>query len=330
MQVRLQPSAAVLEVFPGESLLDAAHRLGYECLHSCRNGNCLVCRAQLLDGQVRQNGIDLEHGEILTCRAQPQRDCLVHWDAVLAPGELPVRELSCQLIDCCDVGGDVMRLRLRAPAGKAVRYYAGQYLQIPRPDAAAAAFSLASAPHSGRELELHILNRESSVQKLISGIRQQGFVRVRLPFGSVHLAELPQGPLLLIAAGTGMAQMHSLIEHCRFEDFRYPIHLYWGVRKPEDFYRLTNWEQWQSMGNLTVHRIVSDETNGWNGRCALLHEAICQDFTELSGLHTCISGSLAMVQATRDALIAAGMDEWQLHSDVLQDRSHPAGLSAGK
>ena len=33
---------------------------------------------------------------------------------------------------------------------------------------------------------------------------------------------------MLIAAGTGMAQMHSLIEYCRAAGFPHPVHLYWG------------------------------------------------------------------------------------------------------
>ena len=43
MRVTLQPSGAVLETLPGERILDAARRLGYECPQSCRNGNCHVC-----------------------------------------------------------------------------------------------------------------------------------------------------------------------------------------------------------------------------------------------------------------------------------------------
>ena len=52
MRVTLQPSGAVLEALPGERILDAAQRLGYECPQSCRNGNCHVCSALLVEGRV--------------------------------------------------------------------------------------------------------------------------------------------------------------------------------------------------------------------------------------------------------------------------------------
>ncbi len=315
MKVTLQPSGAVLDVRPGERLLDAAKRLGYECPQSCRNGNCHICASLLVEGSVRQAGEVRDHGELLACLAEPLEDCVLLWDGVLAPGELPVRELSCQISGYEDVGGDVVRLRLRLPAGRQPRYHAGQYLLLQREDGEWSAFSLASAPGSGRELELHVLAREESAVELLAFLRRQGFARIQMPFGDTHLAELPEGPLVLIAAGTGMAQMHSLIEYCRAAGFPHPVHLYWGVRRPEDFYRLPHWEEWQGMSNLHLHRVVSDVC-GWEGRCGMLHEAIREDFSDLKPLHIYASGSPSMVYGTLDALVAAGMDPHQMRADV--------------
>ncbi len=277
MNVTLQPSGVTLALQPGERILDGARRLGYECPQSCRNGNCHICAALLVEGRVRQNGVELDHGELFTCLAEPLEDCVLHWDGVLAPGELPVRELSCQVIECLAVGGDVFRVRLRTPAGRVPRYHAGQYLLLQRPDGEMAAFSLASAPCSGRELELHILAREDSSIALLEHLRSTGMARVQMPYGDTHLADLPDGPLVLIAAGTGMGQMHSLIEHCRAAGFAHPVHLYWGARRPEDFYALPHWAEWQRLGNLHLHQVVSDQC-GWQGRCGLLHEAVREDF----------------------------------------------------
>ncbi len=315
MKVTLQPSGAVLEVERGERILDAARRLGYDCPQSCRNGNCHVCASLLVNGRVRQAGESRDHGEVFACLAEPEQDCVLLWDGVLAPGELPVRELSCQLIECLGVGGDVFRVRLRAPAGKPPRYHAGQYLLLQREAGEYSAFSLASAPHAGRELELHILARDASSLAVIEHLCRQGFARVQLPFGDTHLAELPDGPLVLIAAGTGMAQMHSLIEHCRAAGFKHPVHLYWGARRPEDFYQLPSWAEWQSLPNLFLHQVVSDQC-AWQGRCGLLHEAVREDFADLKALHVYASGSPAMVYATLDALVEAGMDAQQMRADV--------------
>jgi len=315
MKVTLNPSGVVLDVQPRERILDAARRLGYDCPQSCRNGNCHICAALLVEGRVQQSGVELDHGELFTCLAEPLQDCVLHWDGVLAPGELPVRELACQVVGCDELGGDVFRLRLNAPAGKVPRYHAGQYLLLQRDADDYAAFSLASAPHSGRELELHVLARDEATVTLIAELRRSGLVRVKMPFGDTHLAELPDGPLVLIAAGTGMAQMHSLIEHCCASGFAHPVHLYWGARRPEDFYALEHWAKWQQVPNLFLHQVVSDQC-GWQGRCGLLHEAVREDFANLNTLHVYASGSPAMVYATLDALVEAGMDALQMRADV--------------
>ncbi|MFU1921632.1 hypothetical protein ACM6PT_31535, partial [Klebsiella pneumoniae] len=49
---------------------------------------------------------------------------------------------------------------------------------------------------------------------------------------------------------------------------------------------------------------------------ARLHEAVREDFADLSSLHVYASGSPAMVYATLDALVEAGMDAHQMRADV--------------
>ncbi|MBX8539161.1 CDP-6-deoxy-delta-3,4-glucoseen reductase [Pseudomonas cichorii] len=322
MRVTLQPSGAVLETLPGERILDAAQRLGYECPQSCRNGNCHVCSALLVQGRVKQASDELTHGEIYTCLAEPLETCEVLWDAVLPLGQLPVRTFACQLSECVEVGGDVWRVGLRAPAGKLPRYHAGQYLMLERENGEKSAFSLASAPHKGRDLELHVLVREASARTLIEQLQRNAMARVELPFGDTHLADLPDGPLVLIAAGTGMAQMSSLIEHCRAKGFSHPVHLYWGVRRPEDFYEIRQWDEWAALPNLFLHKVVSDLC-GWEGRCGMLHEAVRDDISDLSSIHVYGSGSPAMIYATLDALVGAGMDAYQMRADVFAYAPRP-------
>ena len=315
MRVTLQPSGAVLEMLPGERILDAAQRLGYDCPQSCRNGNCHICSALLVEGRVMQAGEERDHGEFYTCLAEPLEDCVVMWDGVLARNELPLRKLACQITECVEVGGDVWRIRLRAPAGKPPRYHAGQYLMIERENGEKSAFSMASSPHRGRDLELHVLAREASALSLVEQLQRNSMVNVELPYGDSHLADLPNGPLVLIAAGTGMGQMQSLIEHCRAKGFQHPVHLYWGVRRPEEFYEMPHWDEWKQLPNLFLHKVVSDLC-GWEGRCGMLHEVVSQDISDLSSVIVYASGSPAMVYATLDALVNAGMDAHQMHADV--------------
>jgi len=322
--VTLQPLGAVLAMQRGERILQAACRLGFHPPQSCRNGACHICAATLLGGQVKQQGQILAEGEIFTCLAEPLADCTLHWEAVLAPGEWPRRRIACQLVDCADRGADVFRILLRAPAGVKIRYHAGQYLRIERDNGQSSAFSIASTPDCGRELELHILAREESTKNLLAQLQRERIARVELPFGNAHLARLPDRPLLLIAAGTGMAQMQSLLDSCLVRGFSYPIYLYWGARQAADFYRLEHWANWQQVDNLHLHQVVSEDSH-WQGRRGLLHQAVCEDLHgQMDKLQTYLSGSPEMVYATRDALLAAGMAQSQMHADVFSYAPRPS------
>lgn len=59
---------------PGEFVLDAAERAGFELPYSCRNGGCLVCAGKLLEGKAQmdedQYVLEEEHiaqGLVLLC-----------------------------------------------------------------------------------------------------------------------------------------------------------------------------------------------------------------------------------------------------------------------
>ena len=62
---------------------------------------------------------------------------------------------------------------------------------------------------------------------------------------------------------------------------------------------------------------------GWEGRCGLLHEAVCEDIRDLKGVHVYASGSPAMIYGTLDALVDAGMDAHQMRADVFAYAPRP-------
>lgn len=311
----VQPGGHLLSLLPAERILDAARRLGFTAPQSCRNGNCHICAASLVHGRVLHNGQVLTDGELYTCLAEPLQDCELFWEGILAPNELPLNTIACQVVVCEPMGSDVWRVLLRMPAGKPLRYHAGQYLLLTRPDGEASAFSIASAPHEGRDLELHILGREPTTCALIEQLRSERIARVQIPLGDCHLAQLPDRPIVLIAAGTGLSQMQSMVQHLLNIGFPHQLHLYWGVRHGDELYQAAHWESWTQNSKLVLHQIVSDHPE-WAGRQGLLHQAINQDLGDLSQYEFYVSGSPNMVYATLDALVAAGMPAEQMHADV--------------
>ncbi len=79
------PRGDVVEVQPGESLLEAAWRAGLSLPRSCRNGTCRTCMCKLESGDVDYRidwpGLTAEEkadGWILPCVALARSDVIIH------------------------------------------------------------------------------------------------------------------------------------------------------------------------------------------------------------------------------------------------------------
>ncbi|MGE5335640.1 MAG: 2Fe-2S iron-sulfur cluster-binding protein, partial [Nitrososphaerota archaeon] len=80
-RIRLADSGAVLDVQPGETLLETLERSGYRPDFSCRAGACATCRLKVVAGKVHatdeNNALtpaERARGYVLSCVAEPQGD----------------------------------------------------------------------------------------------------------------------------------------------------------------------------------------------------------------------------------------------------------------
>ena len=218
------------------------------------------------------------------------------------------------------ITGDVYQVILRSADGRGLAWHAGQYLEIVMPEGSPCAYSIASAPaEDGMTLELHIqcYPGHQRAQEVIEYLRSGQVITINLPKGSCHIGDCPQAPLVFIAAGTGFAQMKAMIEQSFLNSHEYPLHLYWGVRRPSGFYMPSLPVHWSSEG-VQYHPVVSEPEadDDWNGRHGLLYKAVLDDTEQLKGAHFYISGSPDMVYSTFDALVAEGFPAEHVHSDV--------------
>ncbi len=207
----------------------------------------------------------------------------------------------------------------------AVSFMAGQYLQIILPSGEASSFSIASSPRTPELIELNILETpdQASSKRILELLRSEYPINVELPLGDCYLPEqlaiTPKVPIILVAAGTGFAQMKSMLYEIFARDLPNPVHLYWGNKQAAGFYHTELLQTWhQKHRNFHYHLVVSDaqESCQWLGREGLLYETIHQDFASLDECRLCISGSPAMVYATIDELFKHGLKEEHTYSDV--------------
>jgi NAD(P)H-flavin reductase len=216
---------------------------------------------------------------------------------------------------------DVMRLALRLPAGQSIRYQAGQYINILLDDGARRSYSFTEASGETERIDLHVRRIAGGrfTTQVFETLRRGDVLRFEGPLGKFVLQEPSERPLIFVAGATGFAPVKSLLAEAFRLGLTRPMHFYWGVRRPRDFYLLDLLERWlREHVNFKFVPVVSEAQpeDHWEGRTGLVHAAILQDFPDLSGFAVYACGSLSMVQVAQPAFVAQGLAEDQCFSDA--------------
>lgn len=345
--VTFQPSGARILCRPDQTIAEAALEQGVVVPVSCENAVCLICQAK--PGAQSSNallhfrnslGADVwqQHQQVLCCTALPQSDIELVMNDVYAPNHKPQVTLACQVASCEALSDDTFRIMLRAPAGKALDYWAGQYLLLHAQDEHGheqmLPYSIAAAPPSltgkdGRLLELHIANSSDTAQAVLNFLRHAIIAKVTLPAGDciVHerfLRAHQQQPLLMVAAGSGFSQIKALTEAALTINPAQEVHLYWSNRQLTQFYLADEIEQWLTQyPNVHYHPVLEQANSDWAGRSGWLYQIIRDDFADLHHVQLFACGSPNMVYGTLDQLEPLGLSMSNMHADVFAYAPRP-------
>ena len=334
--VNFQPSGYRFLVRSGETVLEAAQRLGYKMTHACANGVCRICEATMLEGSLRAgfnpylaqrsqgNHKQEQHGKnrsVLLCKAQPGSECNFEFNRIRGPNELETKKYGLQIVSVEPLSETIVAVNLLAPAGSMPEYFAGQYLQLLVPGQPAAYYSIANAPGS-RHIQLHIdVHPENTNAIEVLGYLQcNAVVNAMLPFGKCFLATVPDSEILLISAGTGFSQSKSIAEFLRSQRFAGAVTLYWAERNEQEMYALQLVENWckENAKWQFVPVYADDPDNEWTGHHDRLVKAVLAGEHRWEKALAYVSGSPAMVYTAMDALLPVGLASANYFSDVLE------------
>lgn len=84
--------------------------------------------------------------------------------------------------------------------------------------------------------------------------------------------------------------------------------------------------------NFKFIPVLSDPAPGdkWTGRVGTVHEAILQDFPNMTGCEVYARGSVGMVETAHSAFLQKGMAEDRCFSDAFSFAPHIKGGQAGE
>jgi 2-polyprenylphenol hydroxylase and related flavodoxin oxidoreductases len=125
--------------------------------------------------------------------------------------------------------------------------------------------------------------------------------------------------VIFVAGGTGFAPIKAIIEHMLHHRIPREIVLYWGARAKRDLYLPDVPGRWQQENaNFTFIPVLSDPApdDAWPGRTGFVHQAVLDDFKDLSGYQVYACGAPAMIDAAkRDFTTLRGLPEQEFFAD---------------
>jgi CDP-4-dehydro-6-deoxyglucose reductase len=326
-RVKILPRNITLTVAPHQTILEAAMAQGFRFPYGCDAGSCYVCAGSLESGtlhittnnkQIRAN--DNEADDVLFCLAQPQSDCSIYIEGVLAPGEHPMINASCQVTNITPMGNDTIEVVLRLPAGKKIDFHPGQYLQVILDKETECAFSIASIPNKERTLQLYIgfSDKDERSRRLREAFTVGNVVKTSLPHGNCYLKNTEStAPLFLVAGSTGISQIKSIAEQCVSAQNHRQIFIYWGTRTAGELF-LNDFflNMAKEHNNIHYTPVVSEPDATWKDRTGFVHKAMLDDHNISNDAEIILCGSPGMAYAVLDDLLATDIKEHQVQSDV--------------
>lgn len=325
----VHPDERIITGRSGETLLDAGLRAGLPMPFDCRNGGCGVCKAQLLHGTVRMGAFqgsilskeEQASGKTLLCCAEPLGNVEIAYVPASDAKRLPVQTYLARVTRLEPLSADVMRLCLSLADGSILKFHAGQYINIILDNGEKRSFSFATAPHESDEIELQVrlVPGGRFTTAVFEHMKVGDSLRFEGPLGTFTLREDSQKPILFVAGSTGFAPVKSMVESAFHTGVDREMILYWGVRRRHDLYLGDLAERWASEhANFKFIPVLSapEPEDAWTGRTGLVHEAILQDFPDLSQHQVYACGSVQMVQAAQPAFVKHGISTDDCFSDA--------------
>ncbi len=328
-QITVQPSGQTFQSNNEDTVLTAAINAGVGLPYGCRNGACGACKGKVLQGQIEHthhqasalSESEAASGSALFCCAKPLSDLVIECREVSAsnsvkPRILPVRVQTLNLL-----ADDVMELGLKLPSNERLQYLAGQYIEFILKDGKRRAFSIANAPHDDALIQLHLRLVPNGIftTYVFNDLKEKTIMRIEGPFGSFYLREDSEKPLILVAGGTGFAPIKAIVEHMLHIGNQREIHLYWGARTLKDLYMPALPENWaKQSAKLHYIPVLSSplQEDAWTGRTGLVHQAVLDDFADLSAYQAYCCGAPPMIDIASETFQAKGLPADEFFADA--------------
>lgn len=233
-----------------QTVADASYRQRINIPLDCRDGACGTCKSfcesgdydggsyiddALTDGEARD-------GYALPCCMKPKSDLVLQIPATSDIAKTQAATFTGTIVDLERLSGTTVRLSVEIPNRGELAFLPGQYVNIAVPgsedpetgELSSRSYSFANGPHEERLVFLVKLTPGGLMSTYLTEravIGQE--ISFTGPNGSFFLRESLR-PVLLLAGGTGLAPVLSMLRRLRADGSARKSHLIYGVSSDED------------------------------------------------------------------------------------------------
>jgi len=319
--VVVHPSRHEFFVDGADTLLDAALRSGLALNYGCSNGNCGLCKARIVSGQVHKvrhqdyvlSEAEKQQGYALLCSHTAVGDLVIEALESVEAGDIPPQQIVAQVKSLQALGDDLMLLRLQTPRTNRLRFLAGQNLTLSLGEASAQ-LPIASCPCDERNLEFHVVRNagDAFTQRVFGSLKAGHAVTLFGPWGDFVLRADSPRSILFLACDTGFAPIKSLIEHAMALEVAERLHLYWLTTRPAGHYLANLCRSWaDALDNFTYAPLIAE-----HGDAAEVLRRIGADHVDLNAFDIYLAGPEAFVRDVAKSLREQGIPEAQLAAAI--------------
>lgn len=197
-------------------------------------------------------------------------------------------------------------------------------LRLTAPDGyqAQRSYSVASNPERRGEIDLTVeYLKDGEVSSYMHEVLVPGdLIEVRGPIGGYFVWETSiGGPLLLVAGGSGVVPLMSMLRHRAVTGTKIPTRLLYSSRSLEDVIYLKELETLQSAntGLEVFHTLTRAQPPGWTDYSRRIDDQMLREVASPLGVNprVYICGPTPMVESAADSLVRNGIPQAQIRTE---------------
>jgi len=176
-------------------------------------------------------------------------------------------------------------------------------------------YSIASAPEDGVQITVEKLEDGEVSPWFVDVARAGDMFGLRGPFGGWFVWEAAQsGPLLLIAGGSGLVPLMSMLRHRRNAHSQVDARLLVSVRGPDEVLYAN---ELPTTGAELVFTYTRESPEGWSGYARRVDREMLADvaYSADTRARTYVCGPTAFVETVANALVGLGHDPANIRTE---------------